>query len=874
MIKKLSRIKQAVIFCILLFLSVITKANPLVFNILDYGAKGDGTRLDTKSIQSAIEACAESGGGTVWFPAGKYLSGTIYLKSNVTLFLDAGAVLTGSKNLNDYPVTISKIRSYTDNYTDKSLIYGEGLEHIAITGQGTIDGNGASYKYDGPYKTRPFMIRIINCKSVQIRDINMINSAMWVQHYLSCEDVSITGISVNSRVNSNNDGIDIDGCDNVRISDCFIFSGDDGIVLKSTLGRPCKNITITNCVISSDCNAFKLGTETNGGFQNIAFSNSSIYDTHLAGITLQLVDGGSLDRVSISNVTMDNVGTAIFIRLGNRARPFIDGAAKPGMGKLSNVIIDNVLATNVGKTGCSITGLPGYPVKNITLNNIRLVYEGGGKQELVKREIPEVPEGYPEFGMFGTLPAYGFYCRHAGNIRFNNVEVDFEGQEARPSFIFDDVTGLELQSIKGRTAGSQPLLWFINVKNTLIESCIVPEWIETFLQVSGPESGHITLTGNDLSRAGNAVKQENSKSVYMDNNRSATRSTDPETQYISCELQFTDDREIRISTPAAVKNKRLEIIRSIWDSDQIPDRSDVVVSPDIKSPLNPNDCVSRVDRIGIPVNAPVAEGTKPVMDLAYLFVPVRRNNRLVIINPGHACTLKAIPGSDNNYRIEETITGLLTEGFDVLAVYMPHVSDTSCNLDHCSIINTNLGPGKHPSTFGLRFFLEPTIVSLNYLLKQNNYQNVNMVGLSGGGWTTNLLAAIDDRIKYSFSIAGSMPIYYRYGGSMGDVEQFLPELYRDIAGYPDLYILGAYGKGRKQVQILNRNDDCCFGQKQHDPERDYDTDLKTFENSVKERLISLEAKDHYYLVIDESALNHQISAEALNNIILKELKSK
>jgi polygalacturonase len=873
-LENITRFKQAVIICFLLAGPVHSKANPLVFNILDYGAKGDGVTLNTKSIQSAIEACSESGGGTIWFPSGKYLSGTIYLKSNVTLFLDAGAVLAGSKNLKDYPVTISKIRSYTDNYTDKSLIYGEGLEHIAVTGQGVIDGNGASYKYNGPFKDRPYMIRIINCKNVQIRDIHILNSAMWVQHYLSCEDVSITGISVNSRVNSNNDGIDIDGCDNVRISDCSIISGDDGIVLKSTLNKPCKNVTVTNCVISSDCNAFKLGTETNGDFQNITFSNCAIYDTHLAGITLQMVDGGTLDRVSISNVTMNNVGTALFIRLGNRARPFNEKTKKIGMGKLSNVIIDNVQATNAGKTGCSITGLPGYPVKNITLNNIYLTFEGGGNQELVKRDIPEVPEGYPEFEMFGTLPAYGFYCRHAENIRFYNVELGFENKEARPAIIFDDINGSELQSIKGRLTGSLSLLWFINVKNTLIQSCIAPEGIETFLKVSGSESKHITLSGNDLSGAKNAVELENNRSVFMDNNRLAIQSIDTVSHNLNCALQFTDDREIRISTPAAVKNKRLEIIRSIWDADKIPDRSDVVVTPDISSPLNPGSYLSRVDKIEIPVNAPVVEGAKPIKDLAYLFVPVMRNNRLVIINPGHACTLKTTPNSGSDFRIEETINGLLKKGFDVLAVYMPHVSDTTCNLDHCSIINTNLGPGNYPATFGLRFFLEPTIVSLNYALKQNNYQNVNMVGLSGGGWTTNLIAAIDDRIKYSFNIAGSMPLYYRYGSSMGDIEQYLPQLYRDIAGYPDLYILGSFGNGRKQVQILNRNDDCCFGNKQHDPDRDYDADLRTFEQSVKERLIALEAKDHYYLVIDETAPNHQISGYTLKNVILKELTGK
>ena len=150
------KIKQAVIICILLAFPFIAFANPSFFNIHDYGAKGDGATLNTKSIQSAIDACSQSGGGTVYFPAGKYLSGTIFLKSHITLFLDAGAALTGSKDLKDYPVTVSKLISYMDNYTDKSLIYGEGLEQIAIIGQGTIDGNGAFFT--GVIKIRPFMM--------------------------------------------------------------------------------------------------------------------------------------------------------------------------------------------------------------------------------------------------------------------------------------------------------------------------------------------------------------------------------------------------------------------------------------------------------------------------------------------------------------------------------------------------------------------------------------------------------------------------------------------------------------------------------------------------------------------------------------------
>jgi len=452
------------LFCILFAQSFSAAAVPVFYNILDYGAKGDGTVMNTKSIQAAIDACAGGGGGTVYFPAGKYLSGTLFLKSNITLYLETGSVLLGSKSLDDYPVTVSKIRSYTDNYTDKSLIYGEGLEYIGIIGQGIMDGNGEAFK--GPYKVRPYMIRIISCKNVLVRDITIVNSPMWLQHYLACENVNIDGITVNSRRDFvNNDGIDIDGCDNVRISNSVIICGDDAIVLKSTLNKPCKNVTVTNCIISSNCNGFKLGTETNGGFENIAFSNSTIYDTKLGGIALELVDGGTLDKVSVSNITMDSVGAAIFIRLGNRARPIGENMEKPGMGKLANVIICNVQATRVGNIGCSITGLPGYPVKNITLNNIRLSFIGGGTQESVNREIPELPEKYPEFRMFGMLPSYGFYCRHAENLTFNDIDLDFTEPEPRPALVFDDVNGLELYKIKAMSGGKEPINKCLNVKN-------------------------------------------------------------------------------------------------------------------------------------------------------------------------------------------------------------------------------------------------------------------------------------------------------------------------------------------------------------------------------------------------------------------------
>ncbi len=415
-------------------------ARPGLFNVREQGAGGDGERLDTKAIQQAIDACAGAGGGTVYLPPGRYLCGTIFLKSHVGLYLERGAVLLGSKNLEDYPVTVAQYRSYTDNYTQRSLLHGENLEDVGLAGGGVIDGQGASFQ--GLYKVRPYLLRLVGCRRVAVSEVTLKDSAMWVQHYLACENVSIRGVTVASRVNANNDGIDIDCCDRVRIADCDVSSGDDAIVLKSTSARACRNVTIANCVLSTAGNALQLGTESNGGFQNIAISNCAIYDTRLAGLALEIVDGGVLDRVNVSNITMDKVGAAVFVRLGNRARPFQEGAARPGVGRLRNVLVSNVQATGAGKTGCSITGLAGHAIENVSLENVRIFCEGGGTREDGRRAVPEVPDKYPEFSMFGVLPAYGFYCRHVRKLTFHNVEVYAPKDEERLPLVTDDVEDL------------------------------------------------------------------------------------------------------------------------------------------------------------------------------------------------------------------------------------------------------------------------------------------------------------------------------------------------------------------------------------------------------------------------------------------------
>ena len=426
---------SAVAVCILVAGSAIAAEE--LYDVRDYGAKPDGKTLCTKSIQKAIGACSQSGGGTVYLPPGTYLSGTIYFKSGVTLRLAAGSKLLGSKNLKDYPPTVQAFRSYTDNYTDKSLIYGENLERIAIIGEGIIDGQGASFK--GPYKVRPYMIRLSQCRNVTVKDITLKNSPMWVQHYLACDDVRVSGITVRSLVNHNNDGINIDSCRRVIISDCNIESGDDAIVLKSTSARVCRDVTVSNCVLSSRCNALKMGTESNGGFKNIVMNGCSIYDTRLAGVALEIVDGGTMDRVVVSNITMNKIGAPIFLRLGNRARPFKKNTETPSIGVMRNITISNIEATGANPTGCAISGLPEAKIENITLSNLRLSFEGGGTKADTEREIPEKKADYPEYSMFGRLSAYGLYCRHVKGLKLLNIELQLEKPDQRHAVVFEDV---------------------------------------------------------------------------------------------------------------------------------------------------------------------------------------------------------------------------------------------------------------------------------------------------------------------------------------------------------------------------------------------------------------------------------------------------
>jgi hypothetical protein len=488
-----------------------------LLTVREFGAVGDGAALDTASLQAAIEACAAAGGGTVVFPAGRYLSGTIRLRSRVSLWLHSGAVLLGSTRLQDYPPIVPAFRSYTDvNYVERSLLYGEQIEDVAIFGQGIIDGQGGakSFQLGGGrenYKRRPYLVRLIEGRRLTVRDVMLHNSAMWVLHCLACDDVVLDGVTVHSLVNVNNDGFDLDCCQRVRVANCSITSGDDAIVLKSTAPRPCRAITITNCTLSSRCNAFKCGTESTGGFIDIAVSNCVIEDTRLAALALEMVDGGDLDGISISNIRIRRTGGGVFLRLGNRARPYLaegpggsrgtftaaPGTPVPPVGRLRNVHIAQVTGEGCDITGCALAGLPAHPLENVTLSGIQLGFAGGGTIDDARREVPEQEREYPEYKMFGRLPAFGLWCRHVTGLRLHDVQVGTANPDARPGLVCDDVRRLE---VRGWQAASAPAqggeIVLRNVAEAWVHGGRSVPGVPVYVRVSGANSRSIKVTDN------------------------------------------------------------------------------------------------------------------------------------------------------------------------------------------------------------------------------------------------------------------------------------------------------------------------------------------------------------------------------------------
>jgi polygalacturonase len=518
-------------FSSVIFLLVVSIgfAQVKIFNVLAYGVKGDGKKMNSIAIQKAIDAAAKTS-GTVLFPKGNFITGPIELKSGVELRLLKGAQLLGSTERSDY-----------GSGDAKPLIGATNATQIAITGSGTIDGRGqmlmknfirdlqaGKMQLEGwPAKrpreaSRPQIIGFVGCSNITVKGITIKNSATWVQHYERCNSIMLDSLTVESVAYWNNDGIDINNSKNVSVTNCNINSADDGICLKSegSILDSCINVYVANCRIRSSANAFKIGTGSKGGFRNIRVDGLAVYDTYRSAVALEAVDGGFLENVEVKNVRATNTGCAVFIRLGHRNKT-------DAYSTLKNVYVSNMyVEVPAGKPDAgypiegptlkyppgfkptkgvyqsvspwsnsspdstaipyehnvfpsSISGLPGHPVQNVTLENIEIVYAGGADRNRAYfpvdslEKITEAEAAYPEFSMFGELPVWGLYVRHAEGIALKNIKICTKGADHRTAVIMDDVASLKIDKLSVPKA-VLPALILNKVTNLTLNSLQLP----------------------------------------------------------------------------------------------------------------------------------------------------------------------------------------------------------------------------------------------------------------------------------------------------------------------------------------------------------------------------------------------------------------
>ncbi|GHT24144.1 hypothetical protein AGMMS4957_16700 [Bacteroidia bacterium] len=483
-------------------------------NVKDFGAKGDGTTIDSYAINAAIEAAAAQGGGTIYFPAGNYLSYSIRLKSHIRLFLDAGAKIIAAfpsategydeAEANEH----NRFQDFGHSHWKNSLLWAIGEEDITICGTGTIYGMGLTREESRLAGVGNKAISLKECKNITLKDIRMLHCGHFALLATGVENMTIDNLFIDT----NRDGLDIDACRNVRIANCTVNSPwDDAIVLKASYGlgyfKDTENVTITNCFVSGydqgsvangtylstqpqapdhgfNCGRIKFGTESSGGFKNIAITNC-VFE-HCRGLALETVDGGNLEDITISNITMrDIVNAPLFLRLGARMR----SPEGTPVGRMRRILLDNINVYNADSRYASIiSGIPGHAIEDVTLSNIRIRYKGGYSKDDAKMVPPENEKVYPEPWMFGTIPASAFYIRHARNIQFHQVYVDFMKEDGRPPFVLDDAVNIDIKDTN---------LPLPNTGN-------LPDWVQTVGAQTQPAAKY-SVKANDFGARGDGI---------------------------------------------------------------------------------------------------------------------------------------------------------------------------------------------------------------------------------------------------------------------------------------------------------------------------------------------------------------------------------
>ena len=467
------------------------------FDVRSFGAKGDGFANDTGPINEAIKAASDSGGGTVEFGAGNYLSGSIHLRSDVALHLGPGAAIVASSDPQAYdaaePNEWGDAFGFQDaghSHWHNSLIWGEDLVGVSITGPGRIVGKGLSRGHAAdrpPQNVGNKSLALRNCRNVILRDFTIEHGGWFGILATGVDNLTVDGVTIDT----NRDGMDIDCCKNVRVSNCSVNSPwDDGICLKSSFGlgqfRATENVTISDCLVSgfdegtlvdgtrkhspdnsAPTGRIKFGTESNGGFKAIAITNCLFECSR--GLALESVDGAALEDVTVSNLVMRQIyGAPIFLRIGARMR----GPARTPVGTCRRVRIADVVADGVaGAQGILILGLEGHPVEGVALENIRVEFAGGGTAAQAARKVPEMERDYPEPGSFGATPSWGLFARHAAGLELSHVELRTLAEDLRPSLALEDVDGALVENVSAAPAPGAKTLVLTKVSGLSVRVC-------------------------------------------------------------------------------------------------------------------------------------------------------------------------------------------------------------------------------------------------------------------------------------------------------------------------------------------------------------------------------------------------------------------
>jgi hypothetical protein len=439
----------------------------------------------------------------VFFPPGDSLSGTLRLRSRLVLRFEAGATLVASPDDRDFDrYEELQYESFADRETTDfafALLQGRRLEHLSIIGPGRIDGNRRS-------RGGPKPIALKQCRHITIHDLTLENAPNYNISLLGCDHVDIQGVTIQ---NGYSDGIDPDCCRHVRISGCRVESRDDAIVLKASLAlgvrRATEDVVVTDCDLVNIRNGLKIGTESSGTFKNIVFRDCTLsgraeirwpppfdmWPLPSAGVSIQNVDGGRLEQVVVSGITMRNVRAPIFVRLGERGW----GQAVPRAGILAKITISDLTATGAEWTS-SITGVPGHDVSDITLSNIRISGKGGGDAALVSRPVPQRRREYPDAARFRDLPAYGLYCRHVTRLSLERTSLTVAAPDARPALVLDDVREATIASlVVTAPSGAAPVAWLRSTQDCLLDGVHSPD-AYTLARLSGAETARVRVAAD------------------------------------------------------------------------------------------------------------------------------------------------------------------------------------------------------------------------------------------------------------------------------------------------------------------------------------------------------------------------------------------